>query len=346
LNKLRVFQELGHNIILIIGDYTAMIGDPSGRSSERPALTREEVEKNVSAYKAQVAKVLDVNKMKVVYNSGWFSKMGFDETVKLISKFTLAQMLEHETFGNRLKNNEPLGFHELLYPVMQGYDSVMIEADVELGGTDQRFNVIAGRYLQKASGMEPQAGLFTPILAGLDGKNKMSKSLGNYIGLNDRPEDIYGKVMSIPDTLIIQYFELLTDAPDEEIEEVKKGMEAGGNPMDFKKRLAYAITGKYTGADGARYGAGHFERAFSGGDIPYEEHPFEWDFPGEEVTIAELFKKTGSASSNSEARRIVEQGGFYLNGGRVDDFSMTIKKADMPFTFKTGKKRFGIFRQP
>lgn len=344
LNKLRQFQDLGHKAVLIIGDYTAMVGDPSGRMSERPHLDRATILSNVSTYKHQAFKILDKDNLEVVFNGDWFSKLTFEDVLKLTSKFTLAQMLEHDYFDKRFKEGVALALHEMLYPIMQGYDSVMVKADIELGGTDQRFNVIAGRHMQKENGMEPQVGLFTPILMGLDGKNKMSKSLNNYIGLNDKPEDMFGKVMSIPDELIQQYFELLTDTPLEEVASLTGGMKTGKlNPRDVKVKLGYSIVKKYIGETEAKYGQEHFLKAFSDKEIPYDQHKHRWEFEKQELTVAEFFKAIEAASSNSDARRIVEQGGFYINDKRVEDFKHVIKKKDMPFTFKVGKKRFGMF---
>ncbi len=343
LNKLRQFQDLGHKAILIIGDWTAMVGDPTGRMEERPRLDKATVLKNVSGYKQQAFRILDKNNLDIVYNSEWFSKISFEEILKLCSKFTLAQMLEHESFEKRYKEGLPLTLLEMMYPIMQGYDSVIVKADIELGGTDQRFNVIAGRFLQKEYGMEQQVGLFTPILTGLDGKNKMSKSLKNYIGINDKPEDIYGKVMSIPDELIIQYFELLTDIETEKISEIKRSLNDGKNPMEYKKMLAFSVVEKYSGKKEAEFAGEHFQKTFSERDIPYHNYKYSWSFESDEVTIADFLKKLNIIESNSDARRLVEQGGFYINDEKVDDFKRKIKKSDMPFTFKAGKKNFGVF---
>jgi len=343
LIKMRQFQDMGHKAVLIFGDYTAMIGDPSGRMNERPPLSAGDIKKNVKTYKDQALKILDKKNLEIVYNGSWFSKMKFNDVIKMVSKFTLAQMMEHDYFDKRFKEGVPLSLHELVYPIMQGYDSVMIKADIELGGTDQRFNVIAGRYLQKESGAEPQAGLFTPILTGLDGKNKMSKSLNNYIGVNDEPEDMLGKVMSITDELITRYFELLTDVPLNEVKKMEDEMKNGANPRDSKILLAYNITAKFHGEEKAKAAREHFEKTFSEKDVQYDSHIYKWEFPGEEAGVAELFKAVGGVSSNSEARRIVEQGGFYLNEKRINDFQLKIKKSDMPFTFKIGKKKFGKF---
>jgi tyrosyl-tRNA synthetase len=345
LNKLRQFQDLGHKVVLIIGDYTAMVGDPSGKTSSRPPLTREEIVKNVATYKEQVYKILDKDRLEIVFNGTWFEKISFAETLKLVSKFTLAQMLEHDTFEKRFKENSPLSLLEMLYPVMQGYDSVMVKADIEIGGTDQRFNVIAGRFLQRESGQESQVGMFTPILLGLDGKNKMSKSLNNYIGLNDKPEDMYGKVMSIPDELIKNYYELLTDVELDDIAAMEKSMKEGTNPRDIKKKLAYAVVKKYVNEEGAKYGQEYFEKSF-GADkaIPYDAHIYNWNFPAGEITISDLLREVKAAASNSDARRIVEQGGFCINEKKISDFKLVLKKTDMPFTFKAGKKTFGTFK--
>ncbi len=342
LNKLRQFQDLGHNAILIIGDYTAMIGDPSGRMAERPQLSKEIISKNVKSYEEQAFKILDKNKLKIVYNSEWFSKLNFEDVIKLVSKFTIAQMFEHDYFDKRFKDGISISLHELIYPVMQGYDSVVIKADIELGGTDQRFNVIAGRYLQKESGQESQIGLFTPILTGLDGKNKMSKSLNNYIGINDKPEDMFGKVMSISDDLIIQYFELLTDVDINEIKNMEEDIKSSRvNPMEIKKKLGFEIVKKYKGEKEAEYSKNYFEKTFSEKEIPYDEHKYKWNFSNDEITIAEFMKFLNVVKTNSEAKRIVEQGGFYINDKRINDFTIKIKKGETPFTFKIGKKVFG-----
>jgi tyrosyl-tRNA synthetase len=345
LNKLRQFQDLGHKAVLIIGDYTAMIGDPSGRMSERPHLDRATILSNVSTYKQQAFKILDKDNLEVVFNGDWFGKMTFEDVLKLASKFTLAQMLEHDYFDKRFKEGAALGLHEMMYPIMQGYDSVVVKADIELGGTDQRFNVIAGRHMQKESGMEPQVGLFTPILMGLDGKNKMSKSLNNYIGLNDKPEDMFGKVMSISDEMIQQYFELLTDEPLEAVASMVQAMKTGKtNPRDIKMKLGYSIVKKYIDEAGAKYGQEYFEKSFGANKkIPYEEHRHNWNFDAAEVTIADFLKGIKAVGSNTEAKLMVDQGGFYINDERVTDFKRKIKKTDMPFTFKVGKKRFGMF---
>lgn len=343
LNKLRQFQDMGHKAVLIIGDWTAMIGDPTGKTAERPRLDKSTILSNVSLYKQQAFKILDKTNVEVVYNSEWFGKMRFEEVLKLCSKFTLAQMLEHETFEKRYKEGLPLTLQEMLYPILQGYDSIATKADIELGGIDQKFNVIAGRFLQKEYGMEPQAGIFMPILTGLDGKNKMSKSLNNYVGINDKPEDMYGKIMSIPDELIILYFELLTDIDSKRIKEIKKSMDEGKNPMEYKKMLAYGIVEKYCGKKDAEFAGENFQKTFSERDIQYNNYKYSWTFDAEEISIGDFLRNLKIVDSNSDARRLVEQGGFYINDERVDDFKRTIKKSEMPFTFRAGKKNFGTF---
>ena len=351
LNKLRKFQDLGHKAVLIIGDYTAMIGDPSGRMSERPHLDRATILKNFSTYKQQAFKILDKENVEIVYNGDWFGKMTFEDVLKLSSKFTLAQMLEHDYFDKRFKEGVPLYLHEMMYPIMQGYDSIMVKADIELGGTDQRFNVIAGRFLQKESGMEPQAGLFTPILTGLDGKNKMSKSLNNYIGLNDGPDDMFGKIMSIPDELIRQYFELLTDVPLEEISAMADVMKAGkANPRDIKMKLGFVIVKKYIGEREAKASQDGFENTFSKKDIPYDRHKYGWNdfFKGEQsVTPAKFLTGMHLADSNSEANRLVQQGGLMINGEKWEDYKAMIDINSLgTFTFKAGKLSFGTMCAP
>ncbi len=344
LNKLRQFQDLGHTAILIIGDYTAMIGDPSGRMSERPQLDRDTIMKNVATYKEQAFRILDKDKVKVVFNGDWFGKMSFMDVIKMVSKFTVAQMMEHDYFDKRFKEGVPLSLHELFYPVMQGYDSLMIDADIELGGTDQRFNVIAGRYLQKESGKEPQVGLFNPILPGLDGKNKMSKSLGNYIGLNFTPEDMFGKVMSIPDDLIFQYFELLTDEPMESVNSMKEAVKKGENPMEIKKKLGEKIVSRYHGEAAAAPARAHFEGLFSKKEVPYEENLIKWDSISqgkEELKAAEFLVVTGCAPSGSEAGRLIKQGAFSINENKIDDVKYILHKKSLPFTFKAGKRKYG-----
>jgi len=337
LNKLRQFQDLGHKVILIIGDYTAMIGDPSGRMTERPQLDHGTILKNVATYQEQAYKILDKDKVEIVFNGGWFEKLNFRDIIKLISKFTLAQMLEHDYFDKRFKKGLPLSIHELLYPMMQGYDSVMIKADIELGGTDQRFNVIAGRYLQKEFGQESQVGLFTPILTGLDGKNKMSKSLNNYIGVNNKPEDMYGKVMSMPDKLIIQYFELVTDVGLEEISNFEKSMKEGTNPKDIKKRLAFEIVKKFHSIDAAKTAETQFSKVFSGREDP--ENIEEFRVPEDKLSIVKLLTSTKLAKSNSEAQRLIKQGGVYIDKERVDDFKKEIIIKE-PFILKVGKRKY------
>jgi tyrosyl-tRNA synthetase len=293
--------------------------------------------KNLATYKEQAYKILDKDKLEIVFNGTWFEKLSFQDVIKLVSKFTLAQMLEHDYFDKRFKGGMPLSMHEMLYPMMQGYDSVMIKADIELGGTDQRFNVIAGRYLQKESGQESQVGLFTPILMGLDGKNKMSKSLNNYIGLNDKPEDMYGKVMSIPDELIIQYFELATDVDMEEIREMEKSMKEGTNPRDIKKKLARVIVKRFHTEAAANAAEENFSRIFSGRELPEEIEEFK--VTEEKLSVVKLLTMTKLVKSNSEAQRLISQGGVYINKERIDDYKKEIHIKE-PLILKVGKRKF------
>ncbi|NLJ85018.1 MAG: tyrosine--tRNA ligase, partial [Firmicutes bacterium] len=267
--KLKQFQDLGHEVILIIGDYTAMVGDPSGRNKTRPQLTHEEVLQNCRTYQEQVFGILDPKKTKVVYNGDWFSKMTFHDVIRLMSQMTLARMMEREDFSHRFQNQIPLSLHEMIYPLMQGYDSVAIEADVELGGIDQKFNILVGRDLQKTMGLEPQVGICNPILIGLDGKEKMSKSLGNYIGIQDPPSEMYGKTMSLPDELMMMYFELATTVPMDELEEMEKELDNGElHPRDAKRRLAREIVARFHNEGAAKEAEAEFDRVFKENLVP------------------------------------------------------------------------------
>ncbi len=338
LNKLRQFQELGHKIVLIIGDYTAMIGDPSGRLAERPQLDRETILKNVENFKQQAMKILDGDKMETVYNGAWFGKMEFMDVIKMISKFTLAQMLEHDYFDKRFKEGTAISLHEMIYPIMQGYDSVMIKADIELGGTDQRFNVIVGRYLQRESGQDSQVGLFLPVLLGTDGKNKMSKSLKNYIGVNDAPADMFGKIMSIPDELMPQYYELLTQVPLKEINEMPEEIKSGKvHPMQLKKNLADIIVGKFHSDAEAKQARAAFENVFSKGEIPTDI--MEYKVPTGKINISTLMVAAGLATSNSEARRLITQGGVSINDEKISDFKKELE-INGEVILKVGKRKF------
>src|SRR5690554_5631122 len=343
LRKLRQFQDLGHEVYLIIGDFTGRIGDPSGKSETRKQLTEEEVKRNARTYQQQFAKVLDEDKTRLVFNGTWLGKLDFANVLELSSKYTVARMLEREDFSSRFHSEKPISIHEFFYPLMQGYDSVAIKADVELGGTDQRFNLLVGRELQREYGQKPQVVLMMPLLEGLDGTNKMSKSLGNYIGINDQPADMYGKIMSIPDKLIVKYFELLSDLPREELNEMGKRMETGEiNPMEYKKRLAGLIVTEYHGEQEAKLAAEEFTRVFSRGKLP-EDMP-EITFGPDELEegklwIVKLISRTGLVDSNSEARRMLKQGAVSINGEKQKTINKDIELED-GMVIQVGKRRF------
>ncbi|MDR4507946.1 MAG: tyrosine--tRNA ligase [Candidatus Brocadiaceae bacterium] len=339
IHKLRAFQMLGHTAILIIGDYTATVGDPSGVNKTRPMITLEKVLENANTYLSQAAKILDLQKTEVVYNSRWFEKMTFSEVVQLTSKMTVARMMERDDFTKRFNAGVPISVHEFLYPLMQGYDSVMVKSDVELGGTDQLFSLLVGRDLQRDAGMEPQVALTTALLEGIDGNKKMSKSLGNYIGITEPPGEMFGKAMSIPDNLMRKYFELATDLG---MDEVNQLLQAGSHPKTAKVALAKSIVKRYHDDKAADAAASEFDRIF-------REHALPDTIPdvriaGSELTegklwIVRLVTLCGFADSNGEARRLVQQGGVSINGEQVKDHSLTIKIIpDM--VLKVGKRKF------
>lgn len=347
LRKMRQFQDFGHEVIIIIGDFTASIGDPSGASVTRPLLTPEEIAVNARTYAEQYCRILDQSKTQVVYNSEWLGKLGFADIVRIAAKMTVARVLERDDFANRLSEGKPIGLHELLYPMSQAYDSVVLQSDVEVGGTDQTFNILAGRDLQKEFGQEPQVALFLPLLVGLDGTQKMSKSLGNYVGVTESPKDIFGKLMSIPDHLMPQYFELCTDVPMAEIREIDQSLADGKlHPMEAKKRLASEIVTVYHGAEAARQAQAEFEKVFSDRELPSDIPDVivpESAFKDDRVWIVRLLATTGFAASNGEARRLVEQGAVTL-----DDEKITDKDAELPLKdgqiLRVGKLRFGRIR--
>ncbi len=338
MRKLRQFQDLGHNVILIIGDYTATVGDPSGKNKTRPILTHEEVLKNAETYKQQFFKIVDAEKTKVVYNGEWFSRLTFTETTKLMSQITVAQMLEREDFQKRYRGGQPISLHEFLYPMMQAYDSVMIDADVELGGMDQKFNVLRGRELQRSMGKEAQVGLFLPILLGTDGKEKMSKSLNNYIGVNEEPQVMYHKLYSLADSLVESYFQLLTDIPLEEIQLRLSDVAAGKlNPNTLKEELARIIVAQYHGADTAEKVAIQERKIHSGEALP-ENTPELRLTPGEHW-LPELIVKAGLAKSNGEGRRLVESGGVSFDEVKITDGKAKVEVSGIHL-LKCGKRNF------
>lgn len=336
LNKLRQFQDIGHEVHLIIGDFTGRIGDPSGKSETRKQLTEEEVNANAATYKEQIFKVLDPKKTIIHFNSHWLMKMNFVDVLNLAGRYTVARMLERDDFAKRYKEQLPIGIHELMYPLMQGYDSVELRCDVELGGTDQKFNLLVGRNLQKEYGFEPQIALMMPILEGTDGVQKMSKSLGNYIGVNDEPYEMFGKVMSIPDNLIIRYFELLTRVPMEEIRAFKEGMESGNlNPRDVKIRLAKQIITAYHSEEEADKAEERFKLVFSQRDIP-DDIPVV-DISEREIWLPKFLQENGMVDSSSEGKRMLLQGAIKVNGDKQTDENLLL---DNNMVIQVGKRKF------
>jgi len=339
LSKLRQFQDMGHDVIFLIGDFTERIGDPTGRSKTRPTLSKKEIEHNTKTYFDQVKRVLDPSKVTVKYNSEWLEKLSFDDIIRLCSLVTLARLTEREDFAKRIKNNQPISFHELLYPIVQAYDSVALEADVELGGTDQTFNLLLGRHLQEQFAQAPQVVLTTPLLEGLDGVNKMSKSLGNAIGLNDSPEDVFGKLMSISDVLMWRYFELLLQTTPEQISQMQERI-AGGtlNPMSLKKDMAYKIIVKFWSEQDADRGRENFESLFQKKDYSKAQE-FELSAgTANPIWVIELLKLLRAIKTSSEGKRLIEGGAVAFDGQQVKDFKAEIAwKSGM--IIKVGKHR-------
>ncbi|MCK4259515.1 MAG: tyrosine--tRNA ligase [Halanaerobiales bacterium] len=343
LNKLRQFQDLGHQVILIIGDFTAMVGDPTGKNETRPQLTREKVLVNAKTYEEQVFKVLDPEKTIIKFNGEWLAKMNFADVIKLCSKFTVARMLERDDFSKRIKEERPISIHEFFYPLMQGYDSIAIEADVELGGTDQLFNLLVGRALQKDEGMESQVVIMLPLLVGLDGVDKMSKSKGNYIGVNFSPADMFGKVMSIPDALISTYFTLVTEKPIDEIKKLEEDIKEGSvHPMEAKKALGRAIIARFHDEDQAIHAQAEFEKVFSKGGLP-EDMPVveinDADLEDGKIGLINLIVKAELVATNSEARRMIKQGAVSIDGNKMTDMHGQVLPVN-GMVIKVGKRRF------
>ncbi|MFZ5351166.1 MAG: tyrosine--tRNA ligase [Bacillota bacterium] len=320
LRKVRQLQDLGHKAVIILGDYTGMIGDPTGKSKTRKQLTKEEVMENAETYKQQLFKVLDTEKTEIRFNGEWLSKLEFKEVIELASKYTVTRMLEREDFKNRFEQHLSISIHEFLYPLVQGYDSVAIKADIELGGTDQKFNILMGRTLQKEFGQEKQIALLMPLLEGIDGVQKMSKSLGNYIGIDEEPENMYGKAMSIPDEMIVKYFELATDIHPDELEEMRKAMkECRVNPRDLKMKLARELVRLYHGEAAAEAAEEHFIRVFQQKLLPDEIE--ELIISSDDIDRQDIVSivAANSGKSKSEVRRLIEQGGIKINGEKVFD---------------------------
>ena len=346
LRKLRQFQDLGHKVVVIIGDYTGMVGDPSERAETRPRLTHEQVLANAASYKEQVFKIVDPDpaRLEIVMNGSWFSKMSFADVMELAGKYTVARILERDDFSERFRSEQPISIHELFYPLMQGYDSVMIRSDVELGATEQKFNCLVGRELMRGYGVEPQVVMLLPVLEGTDGVRRMSKSTGNYIGISEPPKEIYGKTMSIPDTAIARYFELATTCSEAEAEAVRRALADGRtNPRDLKRKLARIIVTMYHGSQETEQAEEEFDRIFAKHGLPDEIPEPEVHVEGQSdrgaVWIVPLLVAAGLARSNGAARRLIEQGGIRLDGNVVTDVDSSVAVYD-PHLLQAGKRRF------
>lgn len=339
LNKLRQFQDLGHEVIFLIGDFTGMIGDPTGKSTTRPPLTRDQVIDNAKSYEQQIFKILEPEKTLVMFNSSWMGQMDASGLIKLASSLTVARMLERDDFSKRYGSNQPIAIHEFLYPLIQGYDSVELKADVELGGTDQKFNLLMGRELQKQHGQEPQVVLMMPILEGLDGVQKMSKSLNNYIGVHESPDEMFGKIMSVSDDLMWRYFELLSFRPMNEIESFKAEVTAGGNPRDIKFKLAEEIIERFHDMTAAIKARESFIARFQKGAMPDEMPELTLAAENGELAIANLLKMAGLTDSTSDAMRMIKQGAVKVDGEKMDDKGLKVK-AGSTHVYQVGKRKF------
>ncbi len=339
INKLRQFQDLGHEVQFLIGDFTAMIGDPTGKSTTRPPLTREDVLENAKTYEHQVFKILDAQKTTVLFNSQWMGEMKATDMIQLAAKHTVARMLERDDFNKRYKGGQSISVHEFLYPLVQGYDSVAMKTDVELGGTDQKFNLLVGRQLQESYGQEPQICLTMPILEGLDGVQKMSKSLNNYIGITDEPNDMFGKIMSVSDELMWRYFELLSFRPMSEIEKFQREVEQGKNPRDIKFLLAEEIITRFHDADAASAAQQDFINRFAKGAIPDDLPELTLTLTEEAIGVAAMLKQANLTSSTSDSFRMIQQGAVKLDGEKVEDKGLQLKKGQVVVA-QVGKRKF------
>jgi len=339
LNKMRQLQDLGHQVIFLIGDFTSMIGDPSGRNATRPPLTREAIRANAETYHAQASKVLDPARTEIRYNSEWCEPLGAAGMIRLASQYTVARMLERDDFHKRYTSHLPIAVHEFLYPLMQGYDSVALRADIELGGTDQKFNLLVGRELQKAAGQEPQCVLTMPLLEGLDGVEKMSKSKGNYVGINEAPDDMFGKLMSISDELMWRYYLLLSFRPMGEISALRRECEEGRNPRDAKVALAQEIVARFHSRDAAERALASFEARFRGGALPESMPEVTIETAGAGIAVANLAKQAGVVDSTSDALRLIAGRGLRLDGEVVADKGVTVP-AGATVVVQAGKRRF------
>lgn len=339
VNKLRQFQDLGHHVYFLIGDFTGMIGDPSGKSSTRPPLSPDEVAANAATYREQIFKVLDPERTELVFNSSWMGEMSAAEMIQLASRYTVARMLERDDFNKRYQDNRSIAIHEFLYPLIQGWDSVALEADVEIGGTDQKFNLLVGRDLQREVGQQPQIILTMPILEGLDGEQKMSKSLGNYIGITDCADEMFGKAMSISDELMWRYFELISLRPLAEIDGFRREVQHGANPRDIKFRLAHELVARFHDTEAADRAQAEFQRRFQQGADPSEMEQVEVPVGAEGLPLANVIKAAGLTNSTSDAYRMLKQGAVRIDGERVGD-PATHVSAGRAFVLRVGKRRF------
>jgi len=338
INKLRHFQELGHQVQFLIGDFTGMIGDPTGKNQTRPPLSREQILDNAKSYRAQMAKILDPEKTQVMFNSEWSDKLGAEGMIRLSARYTLARLLERDDFSKRFKNQQPIAVHELLYPLMQGYDSVAMKADVELGGTDQKFNLLVGRELQKDFGQEQQCILTMPLLEGTDGVEKMSKSLGNYIGIAEPASEIFGKLMRISDELMWRYMDLLSFEDLDKINAKKKAVAGGSNPRDVKAEFAQEIVERFHGRNTALLAAKDFNSRFRDGALPEEMPEMSLPAPSAGLSIAQILKQSNLAPSATEASRLVEQGGVRVDGERVSDRGLVLARGKA-YVVQVGKRK-------
>jgi tyrosyl-tRNA synthetase len=348
INKLRQFQDLGHQVQFLIGDFTGMIGDPSGKNETRPALSREQILQNAKTYQDQVFKILDANRTEILFNSKWSDELGAAGLIRVAAKWTVARMLERDDFAKRYAARQPIAVHEFLYPLMQGYDSVAMKSDVELGGTDQKFNLLVGRDLQKQYGQRQQCIVTMPLLEGINGPEKMSKSLGNYVGISEPPETIFGKLMSISDTLMWRYIELLSFEPIETVDKWKKEVSEGSNPRDIKMRFAREIVARFHDTRAAEKAAADFEARFKHGDLPESMPEITVTIPDgdrkspgrtPELAITKILKESHLVSSTSEALRMIEQGGVRINGEKVADKALAVKRGDT-VVLQVGKRKF------
>ena len=341
IQKMKHFQDLGHQVIFLIGDFTGLIGDPTGKSDTRPPLTPEQVQENAATYKEQIFKILDPEKTEVAFNSTWMNEMRSIDMIRLCAKYTVARMLEREDFKKRFQNQKPIAVHEFIYPLIQGYDSVALGADVELGGTDQTFNLLVGRHIQKEYGHEPQIVITMPLLEGLDGVNKMSKSLGNYVGITEDPFSMFGKLMSISDELMFRYFELLSSLPMKDIQGLQESVQSGAvHPKDVKIRLAMELVSRFHGKEAADTAKARFEAQFARKEIPEDipEYSLKADVDRKRIFLPRILKDAGMVKSTSEARRLIKQGAVTMEGQKVSTEEVAIPEAGA--VLKIGKRRF------